>query len=159
MNTDYRICHICGGEMHPCVVSKTFHFRGKEVELKGLEAYQCEECGEQIYEDKEFSMIEQLLYALADKQGPAIDVLNLEETAKYLRVSNQTVYNMIKDGRIKAYKVGREWRFLRQDIAAYMNSKSNTTDFVAMAAKGGEIDAHDLAIITAEIEKRNDGND
>ena len=78
--------------------------------------------------------------ALSEKQSPAIDVLNLEETAEYLRVSNQTVYNMIKDGRIKAYKVGREWRFLRQDIAAYMNSSSNT-DFMSMAAKGGKISA------------------
>ena len=49
-------------------------------------------------------MIGKLMAALSEKQSPAIDVLNLEETAEYLRVSNQTVYNMIKDGRIKASK-------------------------------------------------------
>ena len=50
------------------------------------------------------------------------DILTLKETAEYLRVSGQTVYNMIKDRRIKAYKVGREWRFFRSDIMEYSES-------------------------------------
>ena len=53
------------------------------------------------------------------------DILNLNETADYLRVSKQTVYNMIKDGRIKAYKVGREWKILRSDIVVYLESVSS----------------------------------
>lgn len=53
------------------------------------------------------------------------DTLTLKETAEYLRVSGQTVYNMIKDRRIKTYKVGREWRFFRSDIMAYLESTSN----------------------------------
>lgn len=53
------------------------------------------------------------------------DILNLNETADYLRVSKQTVYNMIKDGRIKAYKVGREWKILRSDVVAYLESVSS----------------------------------
>ena len=53
------------------------------------------------------------------------DILNLNETADYLRVSKQTVYNMIKDGRIKVYKVGREWKILRSDIVAYLESVSS----------------------------------
>ena len=60
---------------------------------------------------------------------------------------------MIKSGRIKAYKVGREWRFLRADIEAYLNSTANT-DFMTMAAKGGISDQNDLSIIMEEIEKR-----
>ena len=52
------------------------------------------------------------------------DTLTLKETAEYLRVSGQTVYNMIKDRRIKAYKVGREWRFFRSDIMEYLESTS-----------------------------------
>lgn len=156
--TNYKICHECGSKMELCTTSKTFRYRGKEVELKGIEAYQCSECGERVYTDEEVAMIESLMHALSEKSAPTIDVLNLEETAAYLRVSNQTIYNMIKDGRLKAYKIGREWRFLRQDIAAYMNSSSNT-DYMSMAAKGGEIDAHDLAIIMAEVEKRKKDND
>ena len=45
---------------------------------------------------------------------------NLEEVAEYLGVTNQTVYNMIRDGRIKAYKVGREWRFHPSDIESHI---------------------------------------
>ena len=52
------------------------------------------------------------------------DILTLKETAEYLRVSRQTVYNVIKDRRIKAYKVGREWRFFRSNIMEYLESTS-----------------------------------
>ena len=52
------------------------------------------------------------------------DILTLKEAAEYLRVSRQTVYNMIKDRRIKAYKVGREWRFFRSNIMEYLESTS-----------------------------------
>ena len=59
---------------------------------------------------------------------------------------------MIRDGRIKAYKVGREWRFLRADILAYMDASSNQ-DFLAMAAKGGSISSNDLAAIQIALEE------
>lgn len=52
------------------------------------------------------------------------DILTLKDTAQYLRVTKQTVYNMIKDRRIKTYKVGREWRFFRSDIMEYLESTS-----------------------------------
>ncbi len=45
---------------------------------------------------------------------------SLEDVAGYLGVANQTVYNMIRDGRIKAYKVGREWRFRPADVEAHI---------------------------------------
>ena len=144
--------------MKPCTVSKTFRFRDKEVELKGINAFQCSICGARVYTEKEVKMIEQLMHALNERPNPVIDVLNLEETAEYLRVSNQTVYNMIKDGRIKAYKIGREWRFLRADILSYMNSSTNQ-DFIALAAKGGSADQQDIETILGELEKRSEEND
>ena len=150
---DYRICHECGSKMELNTISKSFRYGGKEIELKGIEAYVCPICGEIVYTDKEATMIEALVHVLTERPAPQIDVLNLEETASFLRVSNQTIYNMIKSGRIKAYKVGREWRFLRADIEAYLNSTANT-DFMTMAAKGGISDQNDLSIIMEEIEKR-----
>ena len=41
---------------------------------------------------------------------------DIDDVAEYLGVTNQTVYNMIRDKRIVAYKVGREWRFYPSDI-------------------------------------------
>lgn len=152
---DTRTCFACGGAMELSTSSATFRFQGKEIELKGLETYICQNCGERIYTAQEAQMIEKLMIALNKIEVPNIDVLNLEETARYLRVSNQTVYNMIRDGRIKAYKVGREWRFLRTDILTYMNESSNQ-DYLAMAAKGGSISSNDLAAIKAALEEEDD---
>ncbi|HAX73685.1 MAG TPA: hypothetical protein DCY20_09210 [Firmicutes bacterium] len=50
----------------------------------------------------------------------ATEVLNLSEVANLLRVSHQTVYNMIRDGRLKGHKVGREWRFMKNEIEQYI---------------------------------------
>lgn len=151
----YKICHNCNGKMHPSVIDYEFHFNGKSIVLKGLNAYKCDDCGEIVFDREEAKMIENLVHAFDSK--PAVDVLNLDETAAYLRVSNQTVYNMIRDGRIKAYKAGREWRILKTDIKAYMNESSND-DSLKIAAKGGQITEHDLSIISDEIERhKNNG--
>ena len=148
---NYRICDRCDGKMRPQKFSHTFQLQGKVIEIKGIEGYICPQCGEKVFLTKEVKMIDKIIHAIDDK--PTIDVLNLEETAEYLRVSNQTVYNMIRDGRIKAYKIGREWRFLRADIISYLNA-SSSDNLLSMAAKGGDIDTHDLDIIMKEINKR-----
>lgn len=148
---NYKICSECGGKMLPHTMSKIFQVNRKEIEIKGIEGYQCKDCGEEVFTAKEIRMIDRLIRAIDDR--PTLDILNLDETAEYLRVSNQTVYNMIRDGRIRAYKVGREWRFLRAEIMAYLDSTANES-VLSMAAKGGSIDKHDLDIINKEIAKR-----
>ena len=148
---NYKICTECGSKMLPHTMSKIFQVNGKEIEIKGIEGYQCQECGEEVFAAKEIRMIDKLIRAIDDK--PAMDILNLDETAEYLRVSNQTVYNMIRAGKIRAFKVGREWRFLRADIMSYLDSTSNEST-LSMAAKGGSIDKNDLDIISKEIAKR-----
>lgn len=148
---NYKICTECGSKMLPHTMSKIFQVNRKEIEIKGIEGYQCKNCGEEVFAAKEMRMIDRLIRAIDDK--PTVDILNLDETAEYLRVSNQTIYNMIRDGRIKAYKVGREWRFLRADIMSYLDSASNEST-LSMAAKGGSIDKNDLDIISKEIAKR-----
>ncbi|OUN67696.1 hypothetical protein B5G12_13625 [Faecalibacterium sp. An58] len=111
-----------------------------------------------IFTPEEFHLIENLVHALSDNTDAGnshVAVLNLDETADFLRVSNQTIYNMIRDGRIKAHKVGREWRFFRSDLNAYLNSTSS----LAMAAKGGALDKSDLLTIQEELNKRSKHND
>ena len=60
---------------------------------------------------------------------------------------------MIKDGRIKAYKVGREWKFLRADIMAYLESASSDR-LLSMAAKGGGTDKDDMETPARLIQKK-----
>lgn len=38
------------------------------------------------------------------------DVMTVDEVADYMRVSTKTVYNLIQKKRIKAKRIGREWR-------------------------------------------------
>lgn len=45
-----------------------------------------------------------------------------EEVAQLLKVHPLTVYRMIKDGRLKAHKIGRSLRISRQDIDEWSTS-------------------------------------
>lgn len=138
---DYRICDECGKKMYKGSTSITLGYGTKKITIEGIEAYKCEKCDNEVIEDKEFEMIENVFENI---QQPAVDMLNLKETADLLRVSNQTVYNMIHSGRIKAYKIGRSWQFIRADIQSFiMNNENN----LLCAAKGGKMDKEDLEII------------
>jgi excisionase family DNA binding protein len=44
------------------------------------------------------------------------DNLTVEEIAKYLRVSRQTVYTMIRSGKIPHFKIGNKVRVKRTDL-------------------------------------------
>src|SRR4029453_16760087 len=46
--------------------------------------------------------------------------LTTEEVLDYLQVNLRTVYRLIKRGRIPAIRVGRQWRFRKRDIAAWL---------------------------------------
>ena len=43
-------------------------------------------------------------------------VLNLAEVADYLRVHPSTIYRMLKQRQIPAFKVGSDWRFNSESI-------------------------------------------
>jgi len=40
----------------------------------------------------------------------------VEEAAEYLQVHVNTITKMIKDGKLKAGKIGREWRIAREEV-------------------------------------------
>ncbi|MBO1436305.1 helix-turn-helix domain-containing protein [Meiothermus sp. CFH 77666] len=48
------------------------------------------------------------------------EVLTLEETAHFLKVSDATVYQLARSGALPARKVGREWRFVRSRLMAWL---------------------------------------
>lgn len=51
------------------------------------------------------------------------EILTIEEVAKYLRVDVQTVYRLVKSGKLPAFKAGRKWRFHRADVERYVTYK------------------------------------
>lgn len=44
------------------------------------------------------------------------EVLTTTEAMKYLKTSRQTIIKLVKDGRLKGNKVGRNYRFLKEDL-------------------------------------------
>ncbi|MHB9023784.1 MAG: ATPase, T2SS/T4P/T4SS family [Armatimonadota bacterium] len=63
--------------------------------------------------------------AEGEKQGGAAvtereDLLTLNETIDFLGVSKQTLYRLMGRGQLKGIKVGRQWRFSKEDLDAYL---------------------------------------
>lgn len=53
--------------------------------------------------------------------------LTTEEVLDYLQVNLRTVYRLIKAGKIPAVRVGRQWRFRKRDIDAWLDSSRQTS--------------------------------
>jgi excisionase family DNA binding protein len=52
--------------------------------------------------------------------------LTLEQIAEYLQMSTSSIYKIAQAGKIPAYKVGRQWRFKKEEIDRWVtNKKSN----------------------------------
>jgi excisionase family DNA binding protein len=52
-------------------------------------------------------------------------ILTVGEVAHFLRVPKSTVYKLARLGQIPASKIGKHWRFLRKDLQAWMQHRSN----------------------------------
>ncbi len=98
-----------------------------ELSIKGVKAFVCDKCGAISLQAEEVKMMEAVSRGFAERPAnERPDYLNVEETADLLRVSTQTVYNMIRDGRLKGTKFGREWRFLRKNIESLIHPEEAT---------------------------------
>jgi len=52
------------------------------------------------------------------------ELMTVGEVASYLRVTEKTIYRLLKRGRIPATKVGRSWRFERTSIDEWLHRSS-----------------------------------
>lgn len=50
-------------------------------------------------------------------------LMTIEEVAEYLRVKRRTIYDWVKKGKIPAVKTVGQWRFQREKINAWLESK------------------------------------
>jgi excisionase family DNA binding protein len=48
------------------------------------------------------------------------EVLTLEEVADFLHVHSSTIYRLLKNRRIPAFKVGSDWRFNQESIEQWV---------------------------------------
>lgn len=52
---------------------------------------------------------------------PKEDFYLVEELAESLRVSNMTIYRYIKAGKVKAYKIGKEFRIGKDEFKKFLD--------------------------------------
>jgi len=52
----------------------------------------------------------------------SLEIMTIEEVARYLRIPVSTVYRLAQKGRIPANKVGRQWRFSRRALERWIET-------------------------------------
>ena len=52
------------------------------------------------------------------------ELMTVEEVADYLRVTEKTIYRLLRRGEIPATKVGHQWRFGRSSIESWLQKSS-----------------------------------
>ncbi len=50
------------------------------------------------------------------------EILTLAETAALLRIGERTAYDLARQGRIPAARVGGQWRIRRKDLDAWLDA-------------------------------------
>ncbi len=125
-------CQKCASKLEVTTTSLQSGVGNLKLMIEGITLYVCPRCGETMMESSDASILQKINETVieeAKEDGlktnlatlPTLpDILTLSEVASLLRVSHQTIYNMIRDGRIKGYKVGREWRFSKSEIDSYL---------------------------------------
>jgi len=60
---------------------------------------------------------------VAEDSGMPDEILTIEEVAKYLKVSERTVYDWAQRGMIPAGKLGTSWRFKRSEVERWVDER------------------------------------
>lgn len=50
------------------------------------------------------------------------EILTVEEVATYLKLAKKTVYKLIAEKQIPAFRVGKFWRFKKSEIEQWINN-------------------------------------
>jgi len=110
-------------------------------EVFAVKCYVCGNCGEQAYDPEDVGLMQNVMRGLELEEAPP-QIMNVQEVADLLRVSSQTVYVLARSGRLPTAKVGREWRFVRDQLLAALqgygseNAEGADNSFY-LAARGG----------------------
>jgi excisionase family DNA binding protein len=54
------------------------------------------------------------------------EFLTTKEVAEYLRVDLYTIYRLVSQKKIPAFKIGNQWRYKRSLLERWIKSKLNT---------------------------------
>ncbi len=93
------------------------------------------------------------------------NVLTAEEVARILRIAKNTVYKLVERGELRAYRVGKKFRFDRADVDAYRSamkgsvaSEARPLESTIPAERAPAERRQDAHALHAEyVERRDDG--
>ena len=51
------------------------------------------------------------------------EIIDMNQAVKLLETTRSTFYRWLRSGKIKGMKIGRQWRFYREDILAILSSQ------------------------------------
>lgn len=57
---------------------------------------------------------------------PKSELLTVVETCRYLKITPRTLYRYLRNRQIPAFKLGKEWRFVRSDLEQWIRDRTRT---------------------------------
>lgn len=55
-----------------------------------------------------------------------IEVYTLKEIEELLQVTRRTIYNWIKSGKLKAFRIGKEWRVTKEALEEFTQTGTDS---------------------------------
>jgi len=81
------------------------------------------------------------------------EIMTIEEVAAYLRVSERTVYDWAQKGDLPGGKLGTTWRFKREDVENWVNSRISKKPSQAIPSGSKALLSPDRVLILDEVDK------
>ena len=54
------------------------------------------------------------------------EILTIQEVSHFLRIPVSTIYSLAQKGKLRGAKIGRQWRFLREEIVNYLRGEAES---------------------------------
>lgn len=93
-----------------------------------------------------------------EEAGASEELLTIDEAARFLDTSKSTIYRILSQGEVKGTKVGKQWRFRKADLTAYLE-RTPAAVTVAVAALGDldkELDFFAAELRSAGVKPENE---
>ena len=72
------------------------------------------------------------------------DLLTLSEVSTFLKVPKSTIYKLARERRLPGHKVGKHWRFVREEIEAWVQNAGRDEAMVGATSGNGSSDRFSL---------------
>src|SRR5690348_5082414 len=71
------------------------------------------------------------------KTGPETDIMTVGEVADYLNCHYSTIYRLLRNGALPAFRIGGAWRFRRAAIESWIKERSGVSENAPKSEKPG----------------------